>query len=681
MRAERRRARHPRLERARRAEPVPGARPGRRRAAARGQAGPVHRAARARRHEVVVNAPDPVTCSRELSVEQVAAAMDVWRERMRAHAEHAAYVHVIVNERREAGASLPHTHAQIYALDFVPAAVARERERFAAYAAADDGRQPAPGPRRRRRSAAASGSSRSTTRRCSWSPYGARAALPAAARPAPAPRRASRTTAPTGAALLHDGLTRLARAARREPAAEPVGAHRPARRRPLLLADRRRPAPDAPRRPRARHRRAPQHRRARAGRRRAARGVMRALVQRVSRAAVRVDGETVGGDRRRACSCCSASRTTTPRRRPTASPTRSARCAIFPDADGRMNEPLGEREVLCVSQFTLYGDARRGNRPSYVAAAPARAGRAALRALLRAPRRRAAACSARTWRSSSSTTGRSRCCSSVAASHTTRPSRSASRTRPAAASRSRWPSTSREDDVGVGERQVGPQVRGESRARCAAPSTARRIRCARRACMAIRRSASVAVGGERLAVAGSTTSTRRSPRSPRSESSEVDERARAGAGRRRRRRGRGRRSARAPNGARGRCARAGGRRRPSSAVSRVVEARCRSGCGRGGRSTRAPAPATTSPPGASSSSTLQPPEKCAEAARDTVDGRTVPASMPWRGMSPARRRRRGPCAPRSRAGTRPASAIAATARAGALAHRRRPGRRGRGAGG
>jgi D-tyrosyl-tRNA(Tyr) deacylase len=42
---------------------------------------------------------------------------------------------------------------------------------------------------------------------------------------------------------------------------------------------------------------------------------------------------------------------------------------VFPDDQGRMNEPLGEREVLCVSQFTLYGDARRGNRPSYVAAA------------------------------------------------------------------------------------------------------------------------------------------------------------------------------------------------------------------------------------------------------------------------------------------------------------------------
>jgi len=43
---------------------------------------------------------------------------------------------------------------------------------------------------------------------------------------------------------------------------------------------------------------------------------------------------------------------------------------VFDDAEGRMNEPLGDREVLCVSQFTLYGDAHRGNRPSYVEAAP-----------------------------------------------------------------------------------------------------------------------------------------------------------------------------------------------------------------------------------------------------------------------------------------------------------------------
>ena len=44
---------------------------------------------------------------------------------------------------------------------------------------------------------------------------------------------------------------------------------------------------------------------------------------------------------------------------------------IFDDADGRMNEPLGEREVLCVSQFTLYADTRKGNRPSFTEAAPA----------------------------------------------------------------------------------------------------------------------------------------------------------------------------------------------------------------------------------------------------------------------------------------------------------------------
>ena len=43
---------------------------------------------------------------------------------------------------------------------------------------------------------------------------------------------------------------------------------------------------------------------------------------------------------------------------------------VFPDEEGRMNVALGGREVLCVSQFTLYGDARRGNRPSFVAAAP-----------------------------------------------------------------------------------------------------------------------------------------------------------------------------------------------------------------------------------------------------------------------------------------------------------------------
>src|SRR3954471_6733744 len=78
-------------------------------------------------HEVIVNAPDPVCSMLELRPQQLADAMDAWRERMRAHAD-AACRHLIVNERREAGASLPHTHAQLYALDFVPAAIARERE-------------------------------------------------------------------------------------------------------------------------------------------------------------------------------------------------------------------------------------------------------------------------------------------------------------------------------------------------------------------------------------------------------------------------------------------------------------------------------------------------------------------------------------------------------------------------
>ena len=96
---------------------------------------------------------------------------------------------------------------------------------------------------------------------------------------------------------------------------------------------------------------------------------MRALVQRVSRASVSVDGEVVGaigpgllvllgvrhGDGEREADWL-------------ADKIRALR--VFPDAEGKMNEALGEREVLCVSQFTLYGDVRKGTRPSFVAAAP-----------------------------------------------------------------------------------------------------------------------------------------------------------------------------------------------------------------------------------------------------------------------------------------------------------------------
>jgi UDPglucose--hexose-1-phosphate uridylyltransferase len=90
-------------------------------------------------HEVIVNAPEPVHSLAELDPAQVETAMGVWRERMRVHGD-ASYVHVIVNEGKEAGASLPHTHAQLYALPFVPAAVARERERFTAYSDRTQGR-------------------------------------------------------------------------------------------------------------------------------------------------------------------------------------------------------------------------------------------------------------------------------------------------------------------------------------------------------------------------------------------------------------------------------------------------------------------------------------------------------------------------------------------------------------
>jgi UDPglucose--hexose-1-phosphate uridylyltransferase len=83
-------------------------------------------------HEVIVNAPEHVTAIAELSEERFLGAIATWRERMRAHRE-AAYVQLVVNEGAGAGASLPHTHAQLYALPFVPAALARERERAGAY--------------------------------------------------------------------------------------------------------------------------------------------------------------------------------------------------------------------------------------------------------------------------------------------------------------------------------------------------------------------------------------------------------------------------------------------------------------------------------------------------------------------------------------------------------------------
>jgi UDPglucose--hexose-1-phosphate uridylyltransferase len=83
-------------------------------------------------HEVIVHAPEHLTAMTELPEDRFAAAIATWRERMRAHS-YSAYLQLVVNEGAGAGASLPHTHAQLYALPFVPVAVARERERFGSY--------------------------------------------------------------------------------------------------------------------------------------------------------------------------------------------------------------------------------------------------------------------------------------------------------------------------------------------------------------------------------------------------------------------------------------------------------------------------------------------------------------------------------------------------------------------
>ena len=95
---------------------------------------------------------------------------------------------------------------------------------------------------------------------------------------------------------------------------------------------------------------------------------MRALVQRVSSASVSVAGEEVCGIRAGLLVLLGISREDTGTDADWLADKVLA-LRIFPDDQGRMNEPLGEREILCVSQFTLYGDARRGNRPSYIAAA------------------------------------------------------------------------------------------------------------------------------------------------------------------------------------------------------------------------------------------------------------------------------------------------------------------------
>ncbi len=159
-------------------------------------------------HEVIVNGPQSVLSLAELPREQVAAAVEVWRERMRVHHADSAYVQLIVNERREGGASLPHTHAQLYALDFVPAEVARERERAGAYTTRTMGHTLledliAEEVRRGERIVAIDDEA------VLLAPYASR--MPFQLMLAPRRPCARFETDGAGASLLHDGLSRLAR--------------------------------------------------------------------------------------------------------------------------------------------------------------------------------------------------------------------------------------------------------------------------------------------------------------------------------------------------------------------------------------------------------------------------------------------------------------------------------------
>jgi UDPglucose--hexose-1-phosphate uridylyltransferase len=158
-------------------------------------------------HEVIVNHPRPVSSLSDLRPAEVAGAVEVWRERMRAHAG-AAYVHLIVNERREAGASLPHTHAQLYALEFVPADVARERERASAYATRTMGGNllgdlVQEEVRRRERIVAIDDEA------VLMAPYGSRVPYQLMLAPR-TPRAHFQDAGPSGAHLLHDALRRIA---------------------------------------------------------------------------------------------------------------------------------------------------------------------------------------------------------------------------------------------------------------------------------------------------------------------------------------------------------------------------------------------------------------------------------------------------------------------------------------
>jgi D-tyrosyl-tRNA(Tyr) deacylase len=98
---------------------------------------------------------------------------------------------------------------------------------------------------------------------------------------------------------------------------------------------------------------------------------MRAVLQRVSRAAVVIDGETVGAIEHGFLVLLGVAPTDTPAEAQRLAD-KVAGLRIFKDEADKMNRSLADigGGVLVVSQFTLYGDCRKGRRPSFLDAAP-----------------------------------------------------------------------------------------------------------------------------------------------------------------------------------------------------------------------------------------------------------------------------------------------------------------------
>lgn len=98
---------------------------------------------------------------------------------------------------------------------------------------------------------------------------------------------------------------------------------------------------------------------------------MRLVIQRCSRAAVHVAGQTVGAIQQGALILLAVCHEDTVEQAQRLA-VKVSKLRIYDDADGRLNASIWDvgGSFLVVSQFTLYGDCTKGNRPSYIRSAP-----------------------------------------------------------------------------------------------------------------------------------------------------------------------------------------------------------------------------------------------------------------------------------------------------------------------